>query len=64
MPVEIGRKHPLTDTLEEVERIFTSMGFEIAEGPEIEYDYYNFVALNIPKGASCPGYAGLVLHYR
>ncbi|HHY38040.1 MAG TPA: phenylalanine--tRNA ligase subunit alpha [Clostridia bacterium] len=49
-PVLIGRKHPLMETLEEVERIFTSMGFEIAEGPEVEYDYYNFVALNIPKG--------------
>lgn len=50
VPVPIGRKHPLMETLEEVERIFTSMGFEIAEGPEVEHDYYNFVALNMPKG--------------
>ncbi|MGI5876661.1 MAG: phenylalanine--tRNA ligase subunit alpha [Dethiobacteria bacterium] len=45
----IGRKHPLTTILEEIEEIFTSMGFNIAEGPDIELDYYNFEALNIPR---------------
>jgi len=46
----VGKKHPLTKTLEEIKLIFSRMGFEIAEGPEIETDYYNFEALNIPKG--------------
>lgn len=41
--------HPLTQVLEEVEEIFGFMGFEIFEGPEIESDYYNFEALNIPQ---------------
>ena len=45
---EIGHKHPNTVALEEVERIFIGMGYEVVEGPEIEYDYYNFEALNIP----------------
>ena len=44
----IGKKHPLTIVLDEVKDIFIGMGFDIAEGPEIEYDYYNFEALNIP----------------
>lgn len=48
-PFKLGKKHPLTIVLEEIEEIFTCMGFQIAEGPEIELDYYNFEALNIPK---------------
>lgn len=44
-----GHKHPLTIVLEEIKDVFTAMGFEVAEGPEVEYDYYNFEALNIPK---------------
>ncbi len=44
----IGHRHPNTIALEEVERIFVGMGYEVIEGPEIEYDYYNFEALNIP----------------
>ncbi len=44
-----GHRHPNTTVLEEVERIFVGMGYEIVDGPEIEYDYYNFEALNIPK---------------
>ncbi|MDO4166488.1 MAG: phenylalanine--tRNA ligase subunit alpha [Eubacteriales bacterium] len=43
-----GHRHPNTITLEEVENIFVGMGYEVVEGPEIEYDYYNFEALNIP----------------
>lgn len=46
----VGHCHPCTVALEEVERIFVGMGYEVVEGPEIEYDYYNFQALNIPKG--------------
>ena len=42
--------HPNTVALDEVERIFVGMGYEVVEGPEVEYDYYNFEALNIPKG--------------
>jgi phenylalanyl-tRNA synthetase alpha chain len=45
----LGGKHPLTLVLDEIKDIFIGMGFEIAEGPEVEYDYYNFEALNIPK---------------
>lgn len=46
----IGHKHPLSIVLDEVKDIFMGMGFEVAEGPEVELDYYNFEALNIPKG--------------
>jgi phenylalanyl-tRNA synthetase alpha chain len=44
-----GRRHPVTRTLEEIVRTFARLGFEVAQGPEIELDYYNFEALNIPK---------------
>ncbi len=45
---EIGHRHPNAIALEEVERIFIGMGYEVVEGPEVEKDYYNFEALNIP----------------
>ena len=45
---KIGHRHPNTIALEEVEKIFIGMGFDVVEGPEIEKDYYNFEALNIP----------------
>ena len=45
----IGKAHPLTKVLDEVKEIFLGMGFSISEGPEVETDYYNFEALNIPK---------------
>ena len=45
----IGKKHPLELTVQGMKDIFVSMGFSIEEGPEIELDYYNFEALNIPK---------------
>ena len=45
----VGHKHPLTQVTEEICDIFIRMGFEIARGPEIETEYYNFEALNIPK---------------
>ena len=44
-----GTLHPITQVMDEVISIFTFMGFEVTEGPEIESDYYNFEALNIPK---------------
>jgi phenylalanyl-tRNA synthetase alpha chain len=44
-----GHTHPNTIALEEVERIFVGMGYEVMEGPEVEYDHYNFEKLNIPK---------------
>ena len=49
-PVRLGRLHPISRTIREITRIFLSMGFEAVEGPEIEWDYYNFEALNIPAG--------------
>jgi phenylalanyl-tRNA synthetase alpha chain len=45
---KIGNSHPNTKVLKEVEKIFTGMGYSIVSGPEIEQDYYNFEALNIP----------------
>jgi phenylalanyl-tRNA synthetase alpha chain len=48
-PVPGGGKHPLNLVLEEIEDIFLGLGYSIAEGPEIETDYYNFEALNLPK---------------
>lgn len=45
----VGAKHPVSQVMEEIISIFEKMGFEVAEGPEIETDYYNFEALNIPK---------------
>lgn len=44
-----GSEHPLTKTLKEIINIFSSMGFSVEEGPEVEFDHYNFEALNIPK---------------
>jgi phenylalanyl-tRNA synthetase alpha chain len=48
-PVSPGRLHPTTQILREICGVFSSMGFQIAEGPDVEWDYYNFEALNIPK---------------
>lgn len=45
----VGHSHPLTLVQRDLEDIFTGMGYAIAEGPEVEYDYYNFQALNIPE---------------
>ena len=49
-PVKAGTHHQLTSVVEEVEDLFLGMGYEVAEGPEVEQDYYNFEALNLPKG--------------
>ena len=46
---KIGHRHPLTLVMRDLEDIFIGMGFSIVEGPEVEYDYYNFQALNIPE---------------
>lgn len=47
--VNIGHKHPLTLTLNRIKETFMRMGFDVAEGPEVEQDYFNFEALNLPK---------------
>ncbi|HOD98538.1 MAG TPA: phenylalanine--tRNA ligase subunit alpha [Syntrophales bacterium] len=47
--VRIGHRHPVTQVMEEICGIFSRLGFTVEEGPEIETDYYNFEALNIPK---------------
>ena len=44
-----GHKHPMSTAIDEICNIFMGMGYEVAEGPEVEKDYYNFEALNIPK---------------
>ncbi|MHB1117118.1 phenylalanine--tRNA ligase subunit alpha [Sideroxydans sp.] len=45
----VGGLHPVTRTLERIENLFHSVGYDVAEGPEIENDFYNFTALNIPE---------------
>lgn len=47
--VRLGRLHPISRTIREITRVLATMGFEAVEGPEVEYDYYNFEALNIPR---------------
>ena len=47
-PPVLGRLHPTTQMLRQIYAIFTTMGFEVVEGPDVEWDYYNFEALNIP----------------
>ena len=49
-PSEAGRIHPISQVMDEITAIFADMGFAVAEGPEIETDYYNFTALNFPEG--------------
>ncbi len=49
VPGKLGTKHPLYQVLDEIKEIFISLGFVIETGPELETDYYNFEALNIPK---------------
>lgn len=49
LPLQSGGLHPITRVTQEIKNIFIGMGFSIAEGPEIESDYYNFEALNVPK---------------
>ncbi|MGH2837300.1 MAG: phenylalanine--tRNA ligase subunit alpha [Thermoleophilaceae bacterium] len=49
-PGGIGRLHLITETRREIEDIFIGLGFKVAEGPEVEYDYYNFTSLNHPPG--------------
>ncbi len=46
--IHSGRKHPLTQTIEEIKEVFARLGFDMAYGPEVELEYYNFDALNIP----------------
>ena len=48
-PIKVGNHHPLTSIVEEIEDLFIGMGYTVAEGPEVEKDYYNFEALNLPK---------------
>nr|WP_210292261.1 phenylalanine--tRNA ligase subunit alpha [Aurantimonas endophytica] len=49
-PASRGRIHPISQVIDEITAIFADMGFAIAEGPDIETDYYNFTALNFPEG--------------
>lgn len=47
--IEVGKKHPLSKVMDEIKEIFLGLGFDVVSGPEVEYDYYNFEALNLPK---------------
>ncbi|MDQ0351207.1 phenylalanyl-tRNA synthetase alpha chain [Alkalibacillus filiformis] len=49
-PTQVGGSHLLMNVIRDIEDLFTSMGYQVAEGPEVETDYYNFEALNLPKG--------------
>ena len=51
-PVNKGNHHPLTRIVEEIEDVFIGMGYTVAEGPEVESDYYNFEALELAKKPS------------
>ena len=62
-PVYAGSSHSLSAVVEQIEEIFLGMGFKIAEGPEVETDYYNFEALNLAKKSSFQGHAGFFLYY-
>lgn len=62
--VRQGSLHPITQITWQICEIFTRLGFDIVEGPEVETDYYNFEALNIPKKSSCKRYAGHLLHLK
>lgn len=59
---KMGKLHPLTQTLMEIQDIFLGMGFDVVDGPEVELDHYCFEALNIPKWHSGQGHAGYILH--
>ena len=48
-PIATGRLHPVTQTLRDILGAFEAMGFQVVEGPEVEWDHYNFQAVNIPK---------------
>ncbi|MCU0156795.1 phenylalanine--tRNA ligase subunit alpha [Bacillus safensis] len=48
-PIKMGARHPLTIVVEDIEDLFIGMGYTVEEGPEVETDYYNFEALNLPK---------------
>lgn len=63
-PIQIGRFHPTTRAIKEICDIFISMGFQIAEGPEVEWEYYNFDALNMPaEHPARDGFATLWVDY-
>src|SRR5690242_5176880 len=47
-PLETGRIHPVSQVIDEITAVFADLGFAVAEGPDIETDYYNFTALNFP----------------
>ena len=49
-PAELGRIHPISQVIDELTAIFADMGFSVADGPDIETDFYNFTALNFPAG--------------
>ena len=49
-PINLGRLHPTTQMIREICQAFSHMGFQVVEGPEVEWEYYNFEALNIPQG--------------
>src|SRR5690606_15187596 len=49
LPPQLGREHVIAQTINELVAVFARMGFDVATGPEVEDDYHNFVALNIPE---------------
>ena len=61
---QCGHLHPITLTMREIKKIFMRMGFEVLEGPQIESDYYNFEALNLPKDHPARDMQDTFLYYR
>ena len=60
-PVPVGTRHPLSIVRNQIVSIFKSLGFAVAEGPEIEDDWHNFTALKPSRKSSCTRYAGYFL---
>ena len=61
---QLGHRHPLSLIRDEVIEIFTRLGYQVLEGPEIEDDYHNFEALNMPAGSPRARHAGHALPAR
>ena len=61
-PLGLGTRHPISIVKNQIIDIFSRIGFNVSEGPEIEDDWHNFTALNLPEYHPARGYAGYVFY--